>query len=62
MKYLAYPLFGVLVLGGYYYTVSHAIDPFAVSAERTAATGPTGSHLPRRPGGVFIYGGFAGGK
>jgi hypothetical protein len=52
----------VLVLGGYYYTASQGIDLFAVSTERHAATGPTGSHGPRRPSGGFFYGGWGGGK
>jgi hypothetical protein len=62
VKSLAYPLFGALVLGVYYYTAVRGIDPFAVSTERHAATGPAGARGPGRPSGGFFYGGWGGGK
>lgn len=62
MKSLLYPLFGVLVLGGYYTVVSRGVDPFATASDvQRAPTGPDGRPA-RGGGGVFIYGGFHGGK
>ncbi|MEM1416941.1 MAG: hypothetical protein AAGH15_18735 [Myxococcota bacterium] len=59
MLRLLYPLFGLVVLGGYGYMNVQGIDPGASSYERRAL--PPAARAAG-VGGAFWYGGFRGGK
>lgn len=64
LRHLAYPLFGLLVLGGYGFYSATGRDPLGVSADRRAippeARVASAGGLRASP--MFWYGGFAGGK
>lgn len=63
LRHLVYPLFGLIVLGGYGFYTLTGRDLGSTSVERRSM--PPGA---RQPGGgfrvapVFWYGGYAGGK
>lgn len=59
MKLVLYIVFAVFVVGGYGYINMAGIDPFASPDDRGAAP-PDATR--RGGGGIFWYGGYAGGK
>jgi hypothetical protein len=63
MRYVFYPIFCLIIIGGYAYVASQAFEPFGVSATRSTAppeahAGMSGGHGP----GVIWVGGYHGGK
>ena len=60
MKLVLYIVFAVFVVGGYGYINMAGIDPFASSDERGAV--PPDATRRGGAGGIFWYGGYAGGK
>ena len=63
MRHLVYPLFGILVLGGYGYYAATGRDPGATHVlRRVAPAGARGPGGGYRPAPIFWYGGYSGGK
>lgn len=64
MSKLLYPLFGLIVIGGYAFALNRAIEPFSASTERgeigAATSTPGASGRSRSP--TFIWFGGIGGK
>lgn len=63
LRYLLYPLFGLIVIGGYGFYTGTGRDLGATSVQRRSM--PPGARAPSggfRAAPIFWYGGYSGGK